>query len=393
MNPALSEPMDSVTSQLVIVLMKCLTVCWWFAVGASVGSFLNVVVYRLPRGKSVVSTPSACPQCGTRLSKADNVPIFGWLRLKGRCRTCQWSIPPRYVLMELLVGCQFVGLLLWEVTTGGWNLPVREPNFYAGIVWTVWWAMYPALLGTFVLHLVWLCSAATLTLMAMDGQRAPVWLWVGLWVTLSAGLLFWPDLQPLLLTPVTLPRTMSMAMGAPWIWLTGTLSGIVCGGVVSLLGRRQPSAAVDRMAAWGLLVLAGTVLGPAGALSTAVLTAVMWTGWAGWDGVAFLRRSAPLSTLVCVCSHVQLVFWRWLSSSPGWPGHVTPLTDELIIFGVLLAAAIVLPRQLPGLPGRSSPTDSEVDPISLAQCAQEDAVGASAPIIATNQPPATPVSS
>jgi leader peptidase (prepilin peptidase)/N-methyltransferase len=71
-------------------------------VGACIGSFLNVVIARLPHGKSLVSPPSACPRCGARIAWRDNVPIASWLLLRGRCRQCARPISGRYPLVELL---------------------------------------------------------------------------------------------------------------------------------------------------------------------------------------------------------------------------------------------------------------------------------------------------
>ena len=68
--------------------------------GACVGSFLNVVIYRVPAGMSVVTPPSRCPGCGKQLALWDNVPVFGWLWLRGRCRYCKMPISVQYPLVE-----------------------------------------------------------------------------------------------------------------------------------------------------------------------------------------------------------------------------------------------------------------------------------------------------
>jgi leader peptidase (prepilin peptidase)/N-methyltransferase len=68
--------------------------------GLAVGSFLNVVVHRVPRGESVVHPPSACPSCGTPIRNRHNVPVLGWLVLRGRCYDCQAPISGRYPLVE-----------------------------------------------------------------------------------------------------------------------------------------------------------------------------------------------------------------------------------------------------------------------------------------------------
>ena len=84
------------------------------AFGLLIGSFLNVVVWRVPRGESIVSPPSACPICGTTIRPRDNVPVLGWLVLRGRCRACSAPISARYPLVEagtavlfFLVGLRF----------------------------------------------------------------------------------------------------------------------------------------------------------------------------------------------------------------------------------------------------------------------------------------------
>jgi leader peptidase (prepilin peptidase)/N-methyltransferase len=110
---------------------------WWvvwslflFAFGASVGSFVNVVAWRLPRGASIVSPRSRCPICGACLSWRENLPVVGWLLLRGRCRRCREPISVQYLLIELLVGSLFAGLFLllylpgprswWVLGTEGW---------------------------------------------------------------------------------------------------------------------------------------------------------------------------------------------------------------------------------------------------------------------------------
>jgi leader peptidase (prepilin peptidase)/N-methyltransferase len=72
--------------------------------GAIVGSFLNVVAYRLPRGESLAHPPSACPSCGTPIKPYDNVPVLGWLWLRGRCRSCGAPISKQYPIVEALTG-------------------------------------------------------------------------------------------------------------------------------------------------------------------------------------------------------------------------------------------------------------------------------------------------
>ena len=80
--------------------------------GAAIGSFLNVVIWRVPRGESVVSPPSACPQCGNAIRARDNIPVLGWLVLRGKCRDCGQPISARYPLVELGTAVLFVIMAL-----------------------------------------------------------------------------------------------------------------------------------------------------------------------------------------------------------------------------------------------------------------------------------------
>jgi leader peptidase (prepilin peptidase)/N-methyltransferase len=100
-----------------------------FAFGCCIGSFLNVVIYRLPREKSLVRPGSSCPHCGKAIQFYDNIPLVSWLVLRAKCRYCKKPISPRYFAVELLTGSAFLGLYLLYYHThtrpglqvqGGW---------------------------------------------------------------------------------------------------------------------------------------------------------------------------------------------------------------------------------------------------------------------------------
>ena len=90
--------------------------------GACIGSFLNVVAWRLPRQESVVLPPSHCPRCGSQLHWFENVPVVGWLWLRGHCRHCGAPISPRYPLVELLTAGLWVAVTLATPTAMGPNV-------------------------------------------------------------------------------------------------------------------------------------------------------------------------------------------------------------------------------------------------------------------------------
>ncbi len=94
--------------------------------GACVGSFLNVVVWRLPRGESLLWPPSHCPHCDHRLGPRDNIPVLGWLLLRGRCRYCRGPVAVRYPVVEVVTALWFLACVLHSgpspTTLAGWLL-------------------------------------------------------------------------------------------------------------------------------------------------------------------------------------------------------------------------------------------------------------------------------
>jgi leader peptidase (prepilin peptidase)/N-methyltransferase len=90
------------------VLALLVVTCGVF--GLTVGSFLNVVIYRVPRDESIVTPRSHCPNCDTELANRDNIPVVSWLFLRGKCRTCGDPISVRYPLVEGLTGALFMAL-------------------------------------------------------------------------------------------------------------------------------------------------------------------------------------------------------------------------------------------------------------------------------------------
>lgn len=111
---------------LAVWLLQVLIV---FGLGAAIGSFLNVVIYRLPAGVSLLYPPSRCPQCLRSLKPYDNVPVLGWLWLRGRCRFCRAPIAARYPLVEAATGLLFL-VVFWS-----FNLPLPGLGYWVFFSW------------------------------------------------------------------------------------------------------------------------------------------------------------------------------------------------------------------------------------------------------------------
>lgn len=95
-----------------VVAIDWIWLVFIFAFGCCVGSFLNVVIYRLPRDQSLIKPPSACPTCGRHIRFYDNIPLVSWLALGRKCRYCKAPISPCYFIIELLTGVVFTGLFI-----------------------------------------------------------------------------------------------------------------------------------------------------------------------------------------------------------------------------------------------------------------------------------------
>jgi leader peptidase (prepilin peptidase) / N-methyltransferase len=163
-----------------------LLAAWLTVLGAVVGSFLNVVVYRLPAGKSLIHPGSQCPQCEHAIRWYDNLPIVGWFALRGRCRDCRVPISPRYPAVEALTAVMFLSVALAHVL---WVLRDDSLRDAQDAV------LLRSLLGRFAYLVTLLCCLQVAALIRYDGQRLPASL---LWFMLLVGVmgpLVWPHLK------------------------------------------------------------------------------------------------------------------------------------------------------------------------------------------------------
>lgn len=154
------------------------------AFGACVGSLMNVLVYRLPRGLDIVTPPSRCPVCDTKLTWRENIPIFGWIFLGGRCRFCKAKISPEYPLVEAFIAAMFGGIYaLWYMLPSEWGwVAWLRPEWAANGLLTTW--------PTFVIILTLASCLIAMTLIDAKTRMIPL------------GLLWFPALVALLIHPV-----------------------------------------------------------------------------------------------------------------------------------------------------------------------------------------------
>ncbi len=298
-----------------IATLGILTAVFFFIVGSAIGSFMNVVVYRMPRRMPLFGRQSHCPACEVLLTFRENLPIIGWLRLRGRCGSCSVPISPRYPLVEAGIGTITLVLLFVELLSGGESIPVRYPNVYNGVVWILWYPKWD-LIGLFAYHMVLLCSVLCVTLIAGDRFRTPASL---ICFTTAIGY-FAPmvvaELHPVPMLyprPEWLPRS-GLSLAEAGNSLVGHLVGLVIG-VMLYIGGKKTRGII------AIMSLAGLYLGWQAALSTGLLAGTGMVFVAGMSKVVRSVRMIPQAGPAAVAVLVQILAWRWLSGLSFWPSH------------------------------------------------------------------------
>jgi leader peptidase (prepilin peptidase)/N-methyltransferase len=203
--------------------------------GTLIGSFLNVVVHRVPLKRSIVSPPSACPGCGNRIRPADNIPVVSWLVLRGRCRSCHEPISVRYPLVEAATGVVFAAVLLRFLPS-----IVAAPSVAASVG-----------AGVALVAFLYLAAISTaLALIDLDTKRLPN-----------------PIVLPAYLVGGVLLAVAALLLGDPAALGRAAVGAVALGGLYLLLAVAKPGGM-----GMGDVKLAG-VLG-------------LFLGWLGWTELA-----------------------------------------------------------------------------------------------------------
>lgn len=295
-----------------IVAMLVVAGVWLWFFGGTVGSFLNVVAYRLPRGLALSHPGSFCPGCRTPIRWYDNLPVIGWLRLRGKCRACQAAISPRYPLVEALLGCAFLLLAAAELLTGGASIPVRPIDYHHGSIGMVF-SVKLDLVRHYLFH-CWLTSLLLAwALMAFDRQPTPrsllAWgLAVGL-VCVTA----WPHLHPIAWRPTAWNSVLAVGGEVADHWSAGLASGLAGLTVGALAG----AVLGDR--ATGMLAVIGVHLGWQTAFAVAAATAAIRLP-VRLMSLATDRPPSATPVYLAMTAAWHVLLWRSLASLPVWPG-------------------------------------------------------------------------
>ena len=365
---------------------RVLFCAWLFAVGASIGSFLNVVVYRLPRGLSLTHPGSRCPACGRAIRGRDNLPVLSWLILRGKCRDCRAPISPRYYYVELVMGLVFVLVAAFEFylpqpTWVGSGL-IRPPLHSSDALpfWT-----------TYAIHVGLVASLLAAALIDLDGWRMPRPLLAPVIVAALATGIAWPESRRIaaMVDSTLAPWKAGLIDGA-----AGIAAGMACGVLFGLAwrgGSRGESwprsgpvmllAAVGAMLGWQRVVIIASLASVAFAVLVIVLR------------LAPGRGAVPLAGIVAALTGWIAVEWAavlmplvlGLAEHPATGGGIAALAiaASAIVAGAAAtpdyhAAQVPSPADhFPELPPALDKTHTATQPRTVSQpaAAPEQAAG------------------
>jgi leader peptidase (prepilin peptidase) / N-methyltransferase len=349
------EPAEAVRMRGMLAVMGA----WFFFFGASVGSFLNVVVWRLPRGETLIWRPSRCPRCGARIRASDNLPVFGWLKLRGKCRACRMPISRRYPAVEFVAGAVFLMLAVLELFAGGVNLPAAAGERYTSLAWYAFELRWTQV-ALYAYHCLLASILLSWALIDHDRKRVPAGyvafaLFVGVLAPMVAtAIARLVEGEAVAWSPPRLLHPVPVFAGAgerfaSWGWLRVAiepLAGLAAGATLGLLLRPAASGAGRRAPLIAAMALVGAFLGWQAAASVALLGSFFY--------FAAARRPQRLDAWpagwLFLATLVHLALWRWLDAWRFWPGAGMGLgaaAVAAIVAAALawLAARIAEPRR------------------------------------------------
>lgn len=370
-----------------------MTLLFLFWLGAICGSFLNVCVYRLPQyphGQfwpalcGLWSPPSSCPRCRTFIAWYDNIPVLGWLRLGGRCRTCHRWISPQYPIIEFLNGLLFVGLYWLEVPTG-LRAALEEsclytplgPQTYPGLggLSPEWWVHLRFAYHVVLVEALLCASLIDLRLMIIpDTVTLPAML-VGVVGAVAIGRL---NILPVWFQEPHLARDFSF-IGPTWMqWMVWDAPAVPTW-VSAYPHLHGLAASLAGLAAGGLLTGLVRVIGSWGLQREAmgdgdVVLMAMVGSFIGWQPVVMAFFIAPLFVFLAYLARMTfrltdeipygpylslgvlatLAGWKWLWPSFERAFSLGPLLIPFFLMGVVIFTLLLMmiqgAKRLLGIP-------------------------------------------
>jgi prepilin signal peptidase PulO-like enzyme (type II secretory pathway) len=331
-----------------IALLTIFGLVWFFWLGAAMGSYLNVVVYRMPLGLQSVAPDSRCPKCSTRIRWFDNIPVYSWLALRGRCRACREPISPRYLLVEVFVGTLFVDLLCLEVLSGGATLPIRPQRYYTSMPMIEHFLEWD-LVSIYLFHAALLWFLAGAIIFRIDKHMVPIRFinWgVAIGILLPT---FWPGLRPDALTAGPNSQWSALWTGIFGMVLALFLLTFVVRSAINCASRKLVGFTMLGLVADAMppLMIAGAFLGGR-ALTSIVCWSMLVLIIARLISLIFARKvSWSITVVILIAAILHLAFWNTMTGCPWWPGPETSFGKMAAMVLILATGCSILGRLLP----------------------------------------------
>lgn len=330
---------------------------WLFCLGATVGSFLNVVVWRLPRGQSLVHPGSQCPVCHAPIRLADNIPVLSWLALRGRCRDCGAPIAVRYLLVELATGSLFLALAAWRTIGPAAHPRSLDPR------WLLSWELAGSFWIDYLRDVILLSSLLAASLIEADSFAVPWHLW---WPSGVMAILH-PSIR-LLFGPTAIPGTGEKA----WEGLAGGWGTLLIGPCLDLAVGLVVGGGLQRVrqlaAGHKLLDL------PLGFALGVTAASLGWLAmlWAACGGMVLLvagrltGRDIPTAAAVGMLVVAEILGSdRLVRMGEAWVGWTT-LWSAALCAALALGAAGLLGRLERSLPPPAEPSSAPPPPLAAS---------------------------
>jgi leader peptidase (prepilin peptidase)/N-methyltransferase len=338
-----------ITGELIGRIFEAVVILWGFAVGACLGSFLNVVALRAPRGETI-GGGSYCPYCTAPIRSRDNIPILGWLGLRGRCYACHLPISPRYMIVEIIAGSMVASIVAMQLIPGGVNFPsIVYSNINPPRLVMRWDQLLVFRTLFHCLVLLWIMTTALVV-----GSRLkipPLMLIAGTLLTLIPPLAY-PKLLILTWQSQSFHRLEGLSL-----YLEGVTT-LAAGGAAALLLALITAGSMYRVGRYrsSTIVQNDQVLQSSGAQDWG--WQLLWLGFVfGWQavlgiGVLWCLGLAALylwlrkyrfsliypPSLIFVAAWLHLLCWRELIYVPIWPGGAWFYASAL--FGLAIPAVL-----------------------------------------------------
>lgn len=339
-------------------LIDATIVAWLIYFCSSIGSFLNVVAWRMPRGEGIGGR-SHCPRCANTLKTRDNVPVLGWISLGGRCRFCSLPISRRYPIVEALVG---VSLTLVGITQlYSLSLPAQLVHAHGGPLWTP--QVSPTVLIILTYHAIALSTLWAMTLIRIDGTRLPKRLLIFSGVAVVI---------PMLACPTVMVVPWQAQRPIPW-----SPDGLYFDAVMRVASALVAAAFFGRVLAKGLCPAADLKLDPLGRGTARLVDLIAMLsipaiviGWQSMPALVIstailsillrpLLRTIPINDgpkgqisrrgamesfafALPFALTLHLMFWRMLWSNPYWPSDQSGQNAMIVAALIVLAVPLFL---------------------------------------------------